>query len=347
MKKIILLLTAVFAVMLTSCSNDDIPVSSATVITVNPSSVIKNFTYQLSAGDLDGVDSDEQLRIRLYVYNSSGVLSYSEEKELRNYLTSAKFELALKPDEYYTAVVLTDITTDTSGNVSEYWGVENEKAISTLQVTYLASEYTVYGHQEVLGIGAVSLQGGENVTVAPEAAGALICSYAANIHAYSNIANIFIYGSRSNNYYTFDDSGDFNASPNIDTYETLMNLYVAENASNYGIYTYKFTMPQTNFDLTVGFLDGDGNALSKGVKSGLTIQKGHEYYAYVLLDPNNNGDGKYMYEFSDVTGNVYKRSSVAPRKMNEANPQQTAQSVAHNKTVYKVKDLTNLPLIVQ
>jgi hypothetical protein len=346
MKKIIFMLTAVIAVMLTSCSNDDIPVSSATVITVNPSSVIKNFTYQLSTGDLDGVDSDEQLRIRLYVYNSNGVLSYSEEKDLRNYLTSAKFELALKPDENYTAVVLTDITTDTSGNVPEYWGVENEQSISTLQVTYLASDYIVYGHQEVLGIGAVSLQGGENVTVAPEAAGALICSYAANIHAYSNIAKILLFGSRGNNYYSFDESGYFNASPDIEAFETLMNLDV-NNTSSYGIYTYKFTMPQTNFDLYVGFYDSESNLLSNSAKSGLTIQKGHEYYAYVLLDPNDNGDGKYSYSFSDVTGKVYGRSSVAPRKMNKANTPQNVQSAARTQTAYKVKDLTKLPLNVK
>lgn len=299
MKKYLAIFAVLFTVILSSCSNDDIPVQNATVIRVNPATVMSNFTYQLNAGDLDGVSTDQQLRIRLFIYDESGNLYTKEEQNVRNYLTTASFEIRLDNGKAYNAIAITDVTSSKTGAVAEYWEVSEENSLSSLKVSYLGGESN-YGDQEVLGIASASVYSGDNTTINVEAAGALICTWAQNVHAYSNIQYIWVWGNRGNGYYDFSSTGALVSNPNLEVLPDFIDLNVDD--FNYGVYSYKFMMPQTNYKLTLCFADANGDAIHVADRTGINMEKGHEYLYLVVLDPNDDGSGTYSTSFDDVTG---------------------------------------------
>lgn len=332
-------MTVVFAVLLTSCTNDEIPVQNATKITVNMSSVMKNFTYQINAGDLDGVDSDHKLRVRLFVYDSNGKLFAKDETSVRNYLTSATFEVNLKANEPYKTIVVTDVTTEKPGLVAEFWSISDENSISTLKVNYLGEDSN-YGDQEILGIASNTILSGDDVSINVEAAGALVCTLSQNLHAYSNLGGILIYGGRGNGFFNFDNSGDFKENPDLESNPSFTNIDVEK--SGYGIYTYKFLMPQTNFDIVIGFSDTDGEILDAKRIDAVKLEKGKEYLIHLLLDPNNNGDGICLYSFDEVSNKNYSgHSSASPKEksISDVIIKTEVKNKESNDVSYKVIDL--------
>lgn len=95
MRKFAYFIALMASVIFASCSNDDIPVEKQTVVRVNPSTIMTPFSYQINPGDLDGVDATQNVRIRLFVYDENGNLYTSDQQEVKNYLTSATFDLNL------------------------------------------------------------------------------------------------------------------------------------------------------------------------------------------------------------------------------------------------------------
>ena len=93
MKKYILLV-CVFVAALTSCTNDDITISYATNFKINPATVIAPFTWEWEAGDLESFDTDYQLRVRLLVYNSDGILEKEDMQYFSNYSVVMNSSLA-------------------------------------------------------------------------------------------------------------------------------------------------------------------------------------------------------------------------------------------------------------
>ena len=311
MKKYIGIFAALVAVTMASCTNDDITLQEATVIEVDPSTVLKNFTYQLSAGDLDGVESYQELRVRLYVYDEEGSLVSSETNKLRNYLTTTKFEVNLDDNESYTAIAITDVVSDGTDYFPEYWGVTGENNLSTLKVSYLASKYIVYGSQEILGIKSATVRSGQNTTINVEAAGAMILSFAANIHAYSNIRKIEMFMNRSNDYYDFMTDGTLKSNPNLDAYNIFLEFDPKENPNTEGIYSYKFIMPINNSKTIVGFRNAAGEILGSYTHE-VGFDQGKEYLFYVELDPEDS-TGDYDTKIIDVTGMTARSASLAPQ----------------------------------
>lgn len=303
-------LTYIFALLagfvLASCSNDDIPVESPTVIRVNPSTVMSPFTFQINPGDLDGVGDYKSLRIRLYVYDEEGNLYTSEQQDIRNYLSSATFNLNLNSGATYTAIAISDVTDSQEGNVPEYWVVSGEQDINTLQITYAGSD-TNYGSQEILGVSSTTVQSGNDLSINLEPAGALVCTNVYNLHAYSNVSRILLWGSRGNGHFDFSNYGELNSNPDLDMMPYFLDVTVGEVSDN-GRYTYKFLMPQTNYDVRVRFFDANDEILGTGGDDNLTIDRGHEYWYFVKLDPNDNGDGTFSVKFEDKTYKTYDSS---------------------------------------
>ena len=62
MKKILYSLIAVLAMVMSSCSNDDIEVLHSVNIKVNPSKVISTFTYEYQPGELESFPDGYKLR---------------------------------------------------------------------------------------------------------------------------------------------------------------------------------------------------------------------------------------------------------------------------------------------
>lgn len=324
-----------FTVFLSSCSNDDIPVLNPTIIRVNPATVMSKFTYQINAGDLDGVDSDEQLRIRLYIYDNSGNLYRKQEQNVRNYLTTASFEINLDEGNY-TAIAITDVTSSKAGSMPEYWEVTGEESLSSIRVAYLGSDSN-FGDQEILGISSKTIYSGANTTIDVEAAGALVCTWSQNIHAYSNVQYIGVWGNRGNGYYDFSTYGELVNNPDLEALPDFANVDV--DKFNYGVYSYKFMMPQTSYTLTLCFADANGDLIHMAERTGITIQKGHEYLYEIVLDPNDDASGDYYTSFTDVTGKYYSRSNGDSEVDGSRPEQQSCPSTEAPRKSWKVKDL--------
>lgn len=295
MKKYLSILTALIAVLFTSCSNDDIPVQNPTQIRVNPATVMSGFNYQLRPGDLDGVSNGAEVRIRLYIFDESGSLVEKHSQNVQNYLTTATFEIYIPSDKHYSALALTDVVRKSSS--FEYWEVSGEEKLSTMKVRYMSSGNS-YGTQEILGIKYETLYPGDN-RIDVEAAGGLICTICSNIHAFSNLGGILIFADRGNAYYEFNSWGESVANPDLEQNASFIFLSdIPSMPSTQEIsYSYKFMMPQKNLRITYGFIDTDGEILGASATDGINIEACKEYICYVELDPNNDGSGDYAYGF--------------------------------------------------
>lgn len=336
MKKYLSILTALIAVLFTSCSNDDIPVQDSTIIRVNPTTVMSDFTYQLNPGDLDGVDSDSELRIRLFIYDSNGKLVTEQTQKVRNYLTTATFEVSLpRSEQYYRAIAITDVTSNKTGAVAEYWGIEETSDLSSLRINYLGSDSN-YGDQEILGVNSYTFQSGENITIDVYAAGALVCTWVRNLHAYSNIQYIWVWGNRGNGFYDFSTTGSLKSNPNLEVHPNFTLIDV--DKFNYNVYSYKFIMPQNNYKLNLVFADNSATTIHQSDISGLTLKQGHEYLYLIYLDPEDNGSGDYYSGIEDVTGKIHdsSRTMVEEKQMPSEN---CINNSTERQKSWKIKDL--------
>lgn len=337
MKKYLAIFAVLFTVILSSCSNDDIPVLETTVIRVNPSTVMSNFTYQLNPGDLDGVGSDQELRIRLFIYDDNGKLVDEQVQTVRNYLTTASFEANLPSGESYTAIAITDVTSSKTGTVAEYWGIEDTSDLSSLRIDYLGYENN-YGDQEILGVKSATIYSGENTTINVEAAGALVCTSARNIHAYSDIKYIWVWGNRGNGFYDFSTRGELNTNPDLEVQPDFTDIDVDVYGTIYEVYSYKFIMPQTNYKLTLAFADNSGSVIHSSDLTDLTLKQGSEYLYLIYLDPEDDGSGHYYSGIEDVTGQIYGSSRAAVEHIETPSELSVANSIEKPKS-WKVKHL--------
>lgn len=336
MKKYLAIFAVLFTVILSSCSNDDIPVQDTTVIRVNPSTVMSDFTYQLNPGDLDGVESDEELRIRLFIYDGSGNLVDEQTQSVRNYLTTATFEVDLPHGENYKAIAITDVTSNSSGSVAEYWGIEDPSDLSSMRINYLGHEGN-FGEQEILGVKSYAFVSGENITINVEAAGALVCTRVRNIHAYSDIQYIWAWGNRGNGFYDFSTEGSLNSNPDLEVQPDFSDIDV-DDFINYNVYSYKFIMPQTNYSLTLAFADNTGSPIHRSDITGLTFKPGREYLFLIYLDPEDDGSGDYYSGIEDVTGKFYEPSkAIIEEKLMPS--EHSTYNFAERQKSWKIKEL--------
>lgn len=319
MKKYLLMLAALITAILSSCSNDDLSVDTTeegkvftTTIKVDPSTVIKNFSYQLDAGEIEGIEENEQLRLRIYIFGADGTLCDKDMSTVRNYLTSSTFQFNL-PYGNYTAIAITDITSTESGSVPEYWEVSEYTSINTMKVSYTQAENSTYGPQEILGISSssFSVNADNTLSISIEPAGAVIFALIENIHAFEELGvdYIWIFTNRNNGFYdSFYSPSGFNAYPDLDNAATLYDM-ITTSTNKPGHYVNKFMMPQQNFQINLGMYNiSTIECLAASTKDDLTIEKGKEYFYHVVLD--SQGDGQhYSVDFSDVTGKTYTSRS--------------------------------------
>lgn len=343
MKKYFAILTVLFTVILSSCSNDDITVLQNTVIRVNPSTVTNGFTYQLNAGDLDGTSSHYDLRIRIYIYDKNGSLVEKDEQTVANYLTTASFEVKLNPDEHYNVVALTDCYTDASSYVNEYWEVQNPESLSTFTIYYTQNDNLVYGTQEILGIANESIAGGDNKEIYVKPAGAIILTEVWDIHAYENLMSyIWVTGNRGNGSIDFTSTTsrpEINYNPNIDVEPYMVACNISSNPSLFVYYTYKFMMPQPNYILSLAFGDEDRVPFYTDDTKAFTIEAGHEYNYFAWLDPEEDGSGNYISFLEDVTGEKYE-SAKKDRKIEKSIQEYGSKSEIYSpKNSWKITEL--------
>lgn len=298
MKKYLAIFAVLFTVILSSCSNDDIPVSYNCIVRVNPATVMSGFTYQVKPGDLDGVSSGNELRIRLYIFDEEGALVEQLAQFVPNYLTTASFETTIPNGKMYQLVALTDEVRKSDD--FEWWSVSDENQISTMKISYKGAVYD-FGSQEILGLKSDWIYSGDNPTVNVEAAGALVCTLCSNLHAYSNVGSVLIFANRTNGYYDFSNADIIESNPILDENSTLISLKDIPNKKTQASYSYKFMMPQKNMRIYYGISDTKGDVLAVSAAEGVELEMGREYKCYLTFDPNNDGSGDYSYGINPIS----------------------------------------------
>lgn len=148
MKKYLAIFAVLFTVILSSCSNDDIPVTHVIAFKVDPSTVISSFE-EFRAGDLTSLPSEVQLRIRLLVYNEDGMFVDSKEDFSEDY-THIKTFLFNLPEGEYTTVAITDVVGKNSSSIGEFYTLSNQEKLNTTTLTY-TSDF-IGGKFAILGL---------------------------------------------------------------------------------------------------------------------------------------------------------------------------------------------------
>ena len=174
-KNLLSLFAAVVAVMFSSCSNDDIPVSEPVTFKINPSTVISGFE-EWNSGDLTALPADFKLRVRLLVYNNKGYLVASSTETFSDYshimTSSQRLEVGA-----YTIVTLTDVITKTDGNFA--WTLSNEHSLTTLKLTksqFIRERFGILGI-ETKKVNVTSSTKNISIDVKPAGAVAIVYYY--------------------------------------------------------------------------------------------------------------------------------------------------------------------------
>lgn len=272
-KKILGYSAAACALMLASCSNEDVPVSQAVSFRVNPNTVVSGFE-EYSGGELSVLADTYDLRVRLLIYNESGSLVSKSEELTNDYNHTVYMNANLEPGSY-KVIALTDVVADE--NTFEYWSLADEEKLSTATVTdcgYIGGKYKLLGLR-TLDIDITENQREVAVDVYP--AGALAIVRFMNWNRYSDVSDFYLLSNRSCDDMRFDENGNpiYSVESSRD-YDWILSSM--EWDSNYsGGYSYVFMFPIDNMSLrfyamsTADKLYGFGSAT-------VNIEAGREYY---------------------------------------------------------------------
>lgn len=286
MKKILSLFAAVVAVMLSSCSNDDIPVGRPININVDPSTVVSSF-IEYTPGEITTLSSNNKLRIRLLVYDENGNRVKSDSAFSEDYTHIKKFSLNL-PEGKYITVAITDVV---ANNGIEFYTLLNTEKLTTTSLSY--NSY-IGGTAAILGLTTEYIyitpnKQDYNIRVKP--AGALVFCGVDNWNDCLNYADpnsttdrldikkYIIYSDKSQSGLTLNSSGEPIYS--IKTADLNKECYLwfsaTRNTSREYYYNYSFKFPMKN--VTIGWAgetSTDRWNLSDQFK--VEIEAGKNYY---------------------------------------------------------------------
>lgn len=325
MKKYLAILTAIIAVTLSSCSNEDVQLLKNTTFKINPSTVISGFE-EFQPGELTEINKNFQLRVQLYIYNDKGQLVNDDIQFFSDYAHIMTSNLDIEQGKSYTAVAITDIISRSDS--FEYWEITDKDNLSTLKISntgYLGSQ------KNILGISNYDFIGGEssqiNIDVQP--AGTLMIVYYAGIRAWSNVTDYQLGINRHADYVTFTTSAqpewNIEASTSFDW--RISHIEVADwddSPEINNIYDYVFTLPYGSTKIEFEAKTSSGwQALTS--TANLTLGRGSEYFVYCDIeeqeisieqltdsragDLNRDFISNSNYKTSKQNNEQYKRSS--------------------------------------
>lgn len=313
MKKYLAIFAVLFTVILSSCSNDDIPVTHATAFKVDPSTVISSYE-EFNVGDLTSLGSNYQLRIRLLIYNENGMLVASDEAFSADYTHIQTFSFNLSEGEY-TTVAVTDVVGKSSSAVEEFYTLSNQERLNTTTLTY--TNY-IGGQLAILGLTTekqyiTSSASDINIKVKP--AGALIVCHINDWNAcldYNDngvaidAETYMLLGNQSSSDLTLNTYGEPTYSiKSSSDYDYIWYAH-KRNSQYIGGYGYAFKFPMTNVKLK-WVAEAPTGRYNWGEPAVVDIEVGKEYY--FELDVANDEAGWY-----DMGINSYKAAAV--RKTN-------------------------------
>lgn len=284
MKKCILILAAIMAVVLSSCSNEDITVKKSITFKVNPNTVISGFK-EYNPGDLTVIDSSFELRVQLLIYNENDQLVTKDVQYFNDYAHIMTSTLELNDGEQYKAIAITDIIQRSED--FEYWTVSDKESLKTLRISntgYIGSQYNILGiaNQDIIVSGTNQI----NIDVQP--AGSLMIVVYDGIKYWSDVSEYQLGINRNADYVTFETSGNpewnINASSNFDW--RISNITVADWADSpeiTTIYDYVFSLPYGNTNVRFEALVSSG-WLGLTTADSINLGRGSEYFIYCDIE---------------------------------------------------------------
>lgn len=281
MKKIIFLLL-IATIGFTSCTNDEIEISYNTTFKVNPSTVIKPFTFEFNAGELEGFSSNYKLRLRLLIYNSDGILVQEATDYFGNYATLMNATLPLSPGKY-TAIATSDIVKMSSNKISlEYWTLHDYKNLSTTRL----NDAGYIGQNTILGISkkefTVSGQN-DNIKIDVQPAGALAYVNYRGVYNYSDVLSYELSCTKVSEGCIFDEEGNYTTieESNNNQYDWRISTIDVEDATSKNMYQITYILPTNNLNLKFRAWTEDKEYVA--ISNAMTINpKAGEEYLFIM-----------------------------------------------------------------
>lgn len=286
MKKNLVYLAVLFFVILSSCSNADIPLVKSITFKVNPSTVVSSL-LEFTAGDLSSIDSDENLYVSLYIYNEAGNLVSSDVQKFKDYTHIMNSVQIIEAGEY-TVVASTQIIDD---NDYKYWDIFGTENLSTFTVK---DKDLIGGSAKILGLSAqkVSVNSStKEVFVNVECAGAVALVQVMDWNRYSNVATFGLMSNKSCDDVTFDYNGGLNYSVETKSdYSCWMAKWTYDSKYSSG-YGYTFMFPYTNINMAFVAITTSNSRNYLGDPCTDDIEKNHTYwFAYDVQEEKTYWD---------------------------------------------------------
>lgn len=284
MKKYILIVFAWVAAF-TSCTNDDITISQATNFKINPSTVIAPFIYENNPGELEGINPNYRLRIRLLVYNTAGNLIEEESQLFTSYATTMAVSKYFPKGEYI-AIAISDIIAN--DNSVTYWDLTNYESLSTATISN-TDWIGDYG-REILGITKYTFTVSNtedpdiNINILP--AGSLFMVSYWGTQKYSDVEFYELAVSKSIIDCKFDKQGNFTPTWENCDFTKRVNVHELEGDDGNRYYHYAYILPTSNLKMKYRAYTIEGEYVDMTPEMNVSPKAGEEYAVKLDLDEN-------------------------------------------------------------
>lgn len=285
MKKILYLFSAL-VLLLSSCSNEDIPVQTGVTLNVNPYTVISGF-QEYSPGELTEIPKKYELRVHMFVYDTNGDLVLQDVQYSPDYSHVLNFKLDINNGNY-RVLVLSDVWKPEEE--FEYWEFKDVQKLTTLNIEstgFVATQEGIIGYNCI----DVTIDGSKthyDVDMMP--AGSLIFVNVQYMKSLSNIDRYQLNTNRMCDNLKFSEYGEpipsIQSSSTMDWREVI--LYKSSLSGNTtGLYAWYFTFPVNNATFEFRGIDETQNVYYVlGSQYTCSIGMGEEY-SFVLNASNS------------------------------------------------------------
>lgn len=300
MKKILYSLIAILAIVMSSCSNDDIEITRAISIKVNPSGVIAPFTYEVKPGELESFSTDYKLRVHIFAYNEKGILVAQDVQYLKNYASIANSNLNLEKGTYTIAAVTDVVKMDGSNIKTEYWKISGTEKLSTTKITdagFIGGPYKILG----MNIQKMTIEDNNNeCKLNPQPVGALCLVEWINIHTFPTVTQYTLAMTKSCEYLQLNELGSYDISEKNENGAFKWRLTYNEpskyTSKNY-IHDYYYVLPMKNVNFKYTYTaDGSTNDVFAEDPVTVSFEAGGEYwFALDLCNKDNDNNPARAY----------------------------------------------------
>lgn len=280
--------------VMSSCTNDDITISSTTNFTVDPSSVQGAFSLaEVNKGELESFDTNCQLNVLLYIYDDNGNKVAEFTEAFSNYNVQMKKNKFL-PEGKYTAVAITYITGRSDG--FKWWEISGSETLEGLRISAL--EY-IGGKNKVLGTAVEHFVVNDNVSdlnikVKPAGAMTTVIYYDTDYLKTNGFNNLRLCINKTMDYLEFDRSGNSHVieKNNNQSYDWIFDYLDEEKlGSEYIEYNYEFILPMNNVGL--GFrVNYENESYRFGMDGSIDFKQGASYFVLINTDEDDFSCGE-------------------------------------------------------